>query len=227
MASCYTLAMDKELVLNEALADGLNLIGDRWTLLILRESFYGFTRFEEFRQNTGISRATLTRRLKTLTDAEVFRKHSVGAGRRKEYQLSKKGAGLLNASLLALQWESDWNQSDAKAKSVMRSIIHQTCGQALRPKVVCTACHEPIHYSQIQWMDSDEKFEHQVSSIRASQNKTRRRSDNSSLPSQANLIDLIADRWSILILVACFFDISRFDSFIEKLNIPTLSLIHI
>ena len=213
--------MQQTLILNEALARGLDLIGDKWTLSILREAFYGHTRFEEFRQNTGISRATLTRRLATLTDAGVFRKQQAQSGLRKEYQLSKKGAALLDASLLALQWEAQWNESNFKAKKVVDSIVHESCGQKLEPKVVCAHCEEPIHYSEISWLDSDLNFDDQVSSIKASHAKTRRRSASNALPENANLIDLIADRWSILILVACFFDVTRFDTFISKLNIPS------
>ena len=213
--------MRQELILNETLAEGLDLIGDRWTLLILRESFYGFTRFEDFRQNTGISRATLTRRLNTLIEAGVFGKRAVQSGVRKEYQLTRKGVALLDASLLALQWEADWNQSNSKARQVIQSIKHKSCGQHLKPKVVCAACKEPIHYSQIKWLDSEQNFEVQVSSIKASHAKTRKRGTLNGSLVDANLIDLIADRWSILILVACFFDTSRFDTFIKKLNIPS------
>ena len=213
--------MRHTLILNEALAEGLDLIGDKWTLSILREAFYGCTRFEEFRQNTGISKATLTRRLSTLTDAGVFRKQPAQTGTRKEYQLSRKGASLLDASLLALQWEAQWNQTNTQAKQVLSSIVHRPCGKPLKPKVVCAHCDEPIHYSHIQWLDSAAQFDDQVSSIKASHNKTRRRSTKAAAPEQANLIDLIADRWSILILMACFFDTTRFDTFINQLNIPS------
>ena len=212
--------MRHDLILNEPLANGLDLIGDRWTLLILREAFYGFTRFEDFRKNLNISRATLTRRLKSLTDIGIFRKTNIDGRGRKEYQLSKKGAGLLDSSLLALQWESEWGVPDSKIQSVKSNLRHTKCGQPLEPVTVCAHCNEVIHYSDIQWLDQAQYLDKQAESIRASNNKHRRQKSTLS-KEQNGLVDIIADRWSMLILIACFMNIAMFDSFVKNLNIPS------
>src|ERR1700733_14410634 len=81
-----------------SVARTLELVGDRWTLLILREIFYGNHRFEAFHQNLGIANALLTKRLKTLVDAgilgqELYREP--GSRKRYEYVLTESGEQLL------------------------------------------------------------------------------------------------------------------------------------
>ena len=80
------------------------ILNDRWTILLLREAFYGVTKFNDFLENTGISKQVLTDRLKHLVQLEIFELSiykEVGIRERKEYLLTKKGKSL-NIVLLAM-----------------------------------------------------------------------------------------------------------------------------
>jgi DNA-binding HxlR family transcriptional regulator len=75
------------------LAEGAKILGDRWVLLILREAFYGVTRFETMLAHTHITRQTLTTRLKTMTEMGLLRKvpyREAGSRERYEYVLTEK-----------------------------------------------------------------------------------------------------------------------------------------
>lgn len=78
-----------------ALARSMEIVGERWTLLILRDAFYGVRRFGEFAAHLGVPRAVLTDRLTTLTEARVLeRRPETGTGRREVYALTPKGVAL-------------------------------------------------------------------------------------------------------------------------------------
>ncbi|MCK4834010.1 MAG: helix-turn-helix transcriptional regulator, partial [Gammaproteobacteria bacterium] len=78
--------------LNCSLSDSLNLIGEWWTILILRESFFGTRRFEDFQQQLGIARNILTARLSTLCESGILERVPVKQGaKRHEYQLTTMG----------------------------------------------------------------------------------------------------------------------------------------
>lgn len=80
------------------------ILSDRWTILLLREAFYGVTKFNDFLVNTGISKQILSNRLKHLIELEIFELSiykEIGVRERKEYLLTKKGKSL-NIVLLAM-----------------------------------------------------------------------------------------------------------------------------
>ena len=87
------------------LAQTVAVIGDGWTLLILREAFFGTTRFGEFEQQLGVARNVLTQRLEHLVDEGVMTKELISpSGRRCEYKLTLKGFDLLTALIALRQW---------------------------------------------------------------------------------------------------------------------------
>lgn len=88
--------------MNCSIAQTLEIIGERWTLLILRDAFRGVRRFEDFLQ-TGMSRNVLTERLKNLVDQEIMEKRPID-GRSSEYLLTKKGLHLQPVLLSITHW---------------------------------------------------------------------------------------------------------------------------
>ena len=95
--------------LNCSLSDTLNLIGEWWTILILRESFFGTRRFEDFQQHLGIARNILTARLSTLCDNGILERVPVKQGaKRHEYQLTTMGRDLLTIVIALTQWGDRW-----------------------------------------------------------------------------------------------------------------------
>jgi len=214
--------MNNRLILNESIANGLDIIGDRWTLLILREAFYGRSRFEEFQQHTGASRSTLTQRLNALIEHHILYKRPYHqSSKRLEYKFTEQGLSLLGPSLLAEQWENDWRIK--KKTDVERTLFHQTCGAHMKPVAVCRNCMDEIHHQNIAWRELDQKLDSQLQEIRACNNKRRKRRtkhDHTQDVNNANLASLIGDRWSILILIAAFLGTRKYDDFSKQLNIP-------
>ncbi|WLS89290.1 helix-turn-helix domain-containing protein [Serratia marcescens] len=89
------------------LAQAADLLGDRWTLLILRESFYGVRRFEELRENIGASRQALSNRLNAMVEQELLAKRAYrepGERERHEYVLTDKGRSLGPILVALMAW---------------------------------------------------------------------------------------------------------------------------
>lgn len=83
----------------------LNLIGDRWSLLIIRDTFDGIRRFKDFQQNLGVARNILSDRLKKLTDAGVLEMKPASDGTAyQEYVLTDKGEHLFTVIVALRQW---------------------------------------------------------------------------------------------------------------------------
>ena len=93
--------------LNCSIANALDLIGEWWTILILREAFFGTRRFEDFQQHLGIARNILTARLRKLCDSGVLERVPIKEGaKRHEYRLTQMGRDL-QPTLVALTQRGD------------------------------------------------------------------------------------------------------------------------
>lgn len=90
---------------NCSIAGALEIVGERWTLLIIRDAFLGLARFDEFQESLGIARNVLADRLEKLVEAGVFEKECYGdRGDRFDYRLTKKGLDLHLALTGLRQW---------------------------------------------------------------------------------------------------------------------------
>ena len=95
--------------LNCSIANALDLIGEWWTILILREAFFGTRRFEDFQQHLGIARNILTARLRKLCDSGVLERVPVKQGaKRHEYRLTQMGRDLQPTLIALTQWGDRW-----------------------------------------------------------------------------------------------------------------------
>ncbi len=122
--------------LNCSLSDSLNLIGEWWTILILRESFFGTRRFEDFQQQLGIARNILTARLSTLCESGILERVPVKQGaKRHEYQLTTMGRDLLTIVIALTQWGDRWLRKD---QGVPVTFIERNNGEEI-PKVCVRA----------------------------------------------------------------------------------------
>ena len=125
----------------------LDVVGEKWTLLVLREAFYGARRFERFQAGIGCPRQVLTDRLNTLVAADVLRKvpyQEPGQRERHEYRLTEKGRDL-GMVLTALRlWGDKWIYGEGKepmlvhereSGAVVRTLVPADAeGHALDPK---------------------------------------------------------------------------------------------
>ncbi|WP_208459624.1 winged helix-turn-helix transcriptional regulator [Paraburkholderia bryophila] len=113
------------------LAHTANVLGDRWALLILREAFYGVTRFDAIREDIGASKHALSSRLELLTNAGILIARPYrepGARERNEYVLTEKGRGLGPALLMLL----DWGQTYLQPSGRRVSLVERSSGQTVK-----------------------------------------------------------------------------------------------
>lgn len=211
------------LVVNSAIAQGLDVIGDRWSLLILRDAFMGRRRFEEFRRYTGASKATLTRRLSALIEQGLMVKRSTSpSSTRQEYCLSAKGAGLFPVSLLAWRWEHEW--LGEVSNSLPNELIHRCCQLPIAPQAVCGECEQPFSLDEIRLSAVAVQSIQHIEEIKSLSGQRRVRSPHISEHADlrlAGISDLIGDRWTLLILISAFFGAKRYEAFAKQLNIAS------
>ncbi|CAM5781334.1 winged helix-turn-helix transcriptional regulator [Ottowia pentelensis] len=126
------------------IARALAVVGDRWTVLILRELFLGVKRFEEFQLQTGMSSHLLSTRLKRL-DAEgiVARRPYSERPVRHEYRLTDKGLDFYPLLLSLKAWGEKWGGRASKARPAL-SIVHRHCGHPAQIRLTCPSCEEPF-----------------------------------------------------------------------------------
>jgi DNA-binding HxlR family transcriptional regulator len=116
-----------------SLARALELVGERWTLLILRDCFFGVRRFTDFQTHLNISRAVLTQRLTALVEAGLVDRSPRGG--REEYVLTERGIALWPA-LYAL---TRWGEAQS-ARGPRRVFAHVACGTDLDVTGCCPSC---------------------------------------------------------------------------------------
>jgi len=117
------------------IARSLEIVGERWTLLIVRDAFYGVRRFSDFRAHLGIPKAVLADRLALLVTEGVFTKTSSGT-RHDEYVLTDKGRRLWPTMWSLITWGNE----NYLEKPIRRTYRHVDCGGAIQPDGTCTGC---------------------------------------------------------------------------------------
>lgn len=124
------------------MARSLSVVGDRWTLLVLREAFLGTRRFEGFRARTGATRPLLADRLRKLEAHGVLARVAYRERpRRFEYRLTHKGVDLYPVIAALLRWGDRWM---AEPSGPPLALYHRRCGQRMLPELRCPECDEPL-----------------------------------------------------------------------------------
>ncbi|MGW1724213.1 winged helix-turn-helix transcriptional regulator [Streptomyces sp. NPDC002306] len=125
-----------------SIARTMDLLGDAWTPLVLREAFYGIRRFDEFQQELGIARNTLADRLRLLVAEGMLDKRPYQEQpRRYDYVLTEKGRDFFGVLAVMSRWGDRWLAGEEGAPVVLR---HRSCGHDTEAEVVCAACREPL-----------------------------------------------------------------------------------
>jgi DNA-binding HxlR family transcriptional regulator len=118
-----------------SVARTLSVIGDRWTMLVLRESFMRTRRFDDFQRLTGAPRPILADRLRRLVDEGVLERRPYGNHRdRFEYRLTEKGIDLYRVIVSLLTWGDRW-MPDTEGPPV--ELRHKSCGEVTHPDLAC------------------------------------------------------------------------------------------
>ena len=126
-----------------SVASALEIIGERWTMHVLREAFLGVRRFEDFRRNTGIARNILSDRLSRLVDEGILRREQYSEHPpRYEYRLTRKGIDLSGILIELMKWGNRWTPKPEGPAVVLR---HRECGAQIEPVHACPACGDVVH----------------------------------------------------------------------------------
>jgi DNA-binding HxlR family transcriptional regulator len=142
-ATQYTLGMRRKSFeeMNCSVAQTLEVVGEWWTMLIVRDSFLGITRFDDFQERLGISRNILSDRLDHLVERGVltkvpYQEHPV----RHDYRLTEKGRDLWLVLTAMRQWGDRWEADEGAPVE----IEHRACGHQTDVVATCSSCGEPL-----------------------------------------------------------------------------------
>jgi DNA-binding HxlR family transcriptional regulator len=200
-----------------AIGSTLGLLGDEWTLLIVRGAFEGARRYGDWKERLPISDAVLSARLGRLVEADVLRRETAArATRRQDYVLTGTGRDLWQLLLCIWDWE---RLHVAGQRERLPRMGHTTCGSDFHPVLRCGSCLAPtdVHDVDAAFGPSG-GFERSVPV-----GGTRRRPTvgrGSSVPGMfADTMAIIGSRWSSAVLGAAFLGATRFRDF-EQIGAP-------
>jgi len=124
----------------------MDLLGDWWTPLVLREAFYGIRRFDEFQQELGIARNTLTDRLTRLVDEGLLERRPYQTQPlRHDYVLTEKGRDFFPVLAAMTRWGDKWLAGEAGPPVTLH---HDTCDHDVHAEVVCSSCAQPLRSAE-------------------------------------------------------------------------------
>ena len=119
------------------MARALEVVGERWTLLIVRDALLGVRRFEDFQRDLGVSRGVLTTRLQLLCDEGILeRRRYQERPERFEYRLTDKGRDLWPVMMALVKW-GDRHEAE---HGPPRLILHRDCGGEVTDRLTCAKC---------------------------------------------------------------------------------------
>jgi DNA-binding HxlR family transcriptional regulator len=131
-----------------SLARSLDVAGEWWTPLVIRDIWLGRTRFDEIQENLGMSRKLLADRLETLVREEVLeRRQYQDRPPRHEYVLTEKGRELMVVLLAMLSWGDRWTAKDEGPPMFLR---HKGCKQTADAQITCSCCGEVLRADEVR-----------------------------------------------------------------------------
>jgi len=135
----------------------LDILGDRWVFLILREAFFGVHHYDKFHENLGIATNVLSQRLKSLVEAGILKKEKdAGDARRSIYQLTEKGLDLYGVTLSLISWGDRWLGEEKGAPLILH---HESCNHRLKTMICCRHCGEEVFPKDIRYEERNSQGE--------------------------------------------------------------------
>ena len=205
------------LVQADSASRALNLLGDRWTLMILYLAFQRVSRFEDFQGRIGVARSLLTDRLRRLTAAGVMEKARYSERPvREEYRLTEMGRDLFGAALMIIRWERRWFLDPSQPAHRLR----HACGQVFTPEYRCAACGEVLKARDVELVDGPGAGLEPAPPPRA-----QRRSIvpagalHGGNPMLDRAFQVLGDRWTSHVIASAFMGRRRFADFQAALGI--------
>jgi DNA-binding HxlR family transcriptional regulator len=131
-----------------SLARTVDILGDWWTPLVLRDCFMGVRRFDDFQRSLGIGRNILAQRLGRLVDEGLLeRRPYQDHPPRHEYVLTEMGRDFFPVVAAIMRWGDRWL---AGADGPPRALHHTLCAHDMHAEVVCSACGEPLAWRDVR-----------------------------------------------------------------------------
>jgi DNA-binding HxlR family transcriptional regulator len=130
-----------------SIARTMDVAGEPWSPLVLRNIYIGINRFDQLQESLGISRKVLAERLRWLTGNEVLERREYSARPpRHEYVLTAKGLELFGVLMVMVAWGDKWLAGEAGPPVLYR---HHACGQIAHAELRCSVCGEPMTATDI------------------------------------------------------------------------------
>jgi DNA-binding HxlR family transcriptional regulator len=195
----------------------LRIIGDRWSLLILRDVFLGTRRFEELRRLTGAARGTLTTRLNALVAIGIlYRNPYQQSPVRHEYRLTDKGLSLYPAAMMLWSWETRWGGRH----NLPPRLLHKACGKPSLPELVCCRCMARIDPREVEFAPGP-GFGGRMAEPARYRRRQGLRAAADADSTLAHAIDIIGDQWAPLVLAAIMYRVNRYYDLQQVLGVAT------
>lgn len=188
-------------------------VGDAWSWMVLRQALLDdVRRFDEFQNQLGIARSTLTARLNQLVTSQLLQR------RGHNYVPTERGEDFIGCLLTALHWGDQWCSDGPPAPM---QVTHLGCGKTMTAQMSCAHCGQPV-------LAHDVVFDRIPKPVRRPDGQVRRYRmpgldllERSRPCSIARTLQVIGDLWSALIIQECFFGTDRFDEFQRRLSIAS------
>jgi DNA-binding HxlR family transcriptional regulator len=130
-----------------SVARALSVVGDPWTLLLVRDAFLGLRRFDQFEASLGLSPPLLAARLQKLVEEGVLmRRPYQRKPLRHEYRLTERGRDLYPVIASLLAWGDRWMHG---GRPPPVRLLHRTCGRPAAPHLACSACGAPLEPREV------------------------------------------------------------------------------
>ena len=134
--------------MNCSIARTLEVVGEWWTMLVIREAFNGVRRFDDFQAHLGIARNVLATRLQGLVDHGILeRRLYQERPERFEYRLTPKGRDLYPVLISLMRWGDRW---ECPPGGPPLHLTHEKCGHDPDPALVCTHCGEALNPREVR-----------------------------------------------------------------------------
>lgn len=208
----------KQMIQNNPVSHAMDVVGEAWTMLILREAFRGARRFDDWLERLAIARSVLARRLKTLTEAGLLeRRQYQSRPPRDEYVLTAMGRDLYGVAIMLILWEQDWSPRSDPSRAI-RLLARDGSGP-VEPIMAGEDPRAPIRPGDV--MPQPGPAPAQAPALK----DMRRRKVQPAMRASGKPIELgielFGDYWTNLVLAACFYRIRRYDDFLRNLDVST------
>jgi DNA-binding HxlR family transcriptional regulator len=125
-----------------SIARSLEIVGERWSLLIVRDVMNGHRRFDQLQKGLGVARNVLSARLQRLVEEDILERRAYQSNpERYEYFLTEKGLDLWPALIALLNWGDRYSPSPEGPR---RLIVHKECGGAVSDRGICEECGQVL-----------------------------------------------------------------------------------